>query len=288
MNKPRLWAALLAGLFATTLLCGGCKDFFHPEGPTKVPGPYPLTDEQAADAFRKTVKEALEITPAAIVLETPAEELAALETKVDEALELYAKLSQGARGTLTAEKAKLDAVKEKIGHVYSAQQFLGSHTEALAKQADDVITPEEAAALLPVLEAALEEYEALSDPVKELLKDHGTLLSSLKTKAEAILEAPKPVAVTITLQAAFEPSLEEAIVSKNDQITFTIESGPGIIAVDWYWNGELVEKAGGPSYILAAGSKPGIYELSAVVTGVSGESSARCRVTITEGKGGVE
>jgi hypothetical protein len=64
-----------------------------------------------------------------------------------------------------------------------------------------------------------------------------------------------PASITITLRAASEPSLEAAIVSKHDQITFTIESGPGMIAVDWYWDGDLAVKAGGSSYTLAAGSQ---------------------------------
>jgi hypothetical protein len=132
MKKVRLWAAVAAVM----LLCAGCKDFFHPEGPTKPdPGRYTVTDEEAAEIFREseTIKESLEIEAAGIGLGFTKEKLAAIEEKVDKALAAYAKLPQGARGALAEEKAKLDGVKQKIGHVNSAQQFQGSHTAVLAK-----------------------------------------------------------------------------------------------------------------------------------------------------------
>jgi uncharacterized repeat protein (TIGR02543 family) len=196
MNKPRLWAAL----FTALLFCAGCKDFFHPEGPTKVPGPYPLTDEQAADAFREieTVKETLEINVAAIDLDVPAEDLAALETKVDEALAAYDELSQGARSALSTEKARLDAIKEKIGHVHTAHNFRDDHTVILAKSPEELATTEEAAALLPELERALEAIGALPEGARELLAEDRALLEDLTAKAEE-LTAPPPLPVQRTL-----------------------------------------------------------------------------------------
>jgi uncharacterized repeat protein (TIGR02543 family) len=187
MKRVRLWAVLLAAL----LLCAGYKDFFHPEGPTMPDsGRYTVTDEEAAEIFREseTIKEALKIEVTEIGLDFTEGELAAIEAKVDEALAAYAKLPEGARGAVAEEKAKLDAVKQKIGHVYSAQQFRDAHTAVLEKQADDVNTIEDVTALLPVLDEALKEYEALAEPVKELLKGHGTVLKNLKAKAEAITE----------------------------------------------------------------------------------------------------
>jgi uncharacterized repeat protein (TIGR02543 family) len=205
MNRPRLWAAL----FTALLLVAGCKDFFHPEGPTRIIEP-PLTDEQAADEFKETLKEALAINAVAINLDVSAEDLVDLAVKIDEALAAYDKLSQGARSALSAEKARLDAAKEKIGHVNSARQFQVGHRAVLEKQAEDVNTMEDVAALLPGLEKALEAYETLPEPVKELLKDHGTLLGSLKAKADEIIEASKPVIVTISFDS-HEGSPVEAI-----------------------------------------------------------------------------
>jgi uncharacterized repeat protein (TIGR02543 family) len=196
MNKPRLWAAL----FAALLLVAGCKDFFHPEGPTKAPPP-PLTDEQAADAFREieTVKEALEINVAAIDLDVPADDLAALETTIDEALAAYDELPQGARSALAAEKARLDAAKEKIGHVRVASGFQNDHQELLQQTPEELVTAEEAAVLLPELNEALEAIEALSEGAQELLAEDKALLEDLKAKAEE-LTAP-PVQHTITFDS---------------------------------------------------------------------------------------
>jgi uncharacterized repeat protein (TIGR02543 family) len=205
MKRVRVWAAVAAVM----VLCAGCKDFFHPEGPT-MPGlgRYPVTDEEAAEIFRENeaVKEVLEIKAEAIDLDAPEGELADFEAKVDEALAAYAKLPEGARGALAAEKAKLDAVKQKIGHVNSAQGFLkGSYAEVLDKQADDVTTIEEVMELLPVLEKALDEYEALDEPVKVVLKskgkDHGAPLGSLKAKVDEIIAASEPVIVTVSFDS---------------------------------------------------------------------------------------
>jgi uncharacterized repeat protein (TIGR02543 family) len=199
MNKPRLWAAL----FATLLLCGGCKDFFHPEGPTKVPPP-PLTDEQAADAFREieTVKEALAINAVEIDLDVPAEDLAALEATIDEALAAYEELSQGARSALSAEKAKLDGAKAKIGHVRVASGFQDDHQELLQQTPDELDSAEEAVALLPELNEALEAIEALSEGAQELLAEDKALLEDLKEKAEELTAPPPPpVQHTITFDS---------------------------------------------------------------------------------------
>jgi uncharacterized repeat protein (TIGR02543 family) len=197
MNKPKLWTALLAAL----LLVTGCKDFFHPEGPTKVPEP-PLTDERAAAEFKEAVKEALKIEVVEIVLEASEEELAALEAKVDEALAAYAKLPEGARSALSAEKAKLDAAKEKIGHVNSAHSFQDDHKELLLQTPEELVTPEEAAALLPELNEALEAIGVLPEGAQELLAEEIALLEDLKEKAEELTAPPPPpVQHTITFDS---------------------------------------------------------------------------------------
>jgi uncharacterized repeat protein (TIGR02543 family) len=217
MNKPRPWTAL----FAVLLLVGGCKDFFHPEGPTKVPPP-PLTDEQAAEAFRETetVKEALEINAGAIDLDVPTEELVALETKVDEALAAYEELSPGTRSALSAEKAKLDGVKEKIGHVYSAHGFRDDHTVILARLPGEIETEEVAAALLPVLEAAPEAIGALPEGAQELLAEDTALLESLKEKAEELTAPPPPpVQHTITFDSHRGSELPPVTANEGTPVT---------------------------------------------------------------------
>jgi uncharacterized repeat protein (TIGR02543 family) len=150
--------------------------------------------EQAADAFREieTVKEALKINAPAIDLDVPADELIALEAKIDEALAAYDELSQGARSALSAEKARLDAVKEKIGHVYSAHDFRDDHTVTLAKNPEELTTPEAAEDLLPELNEALEAYEALPEGAQELLAEDIALLEDLKEKAEELTAPPLP------------------------------------------------------------------------------------------------
>jgi uncharacterized repeat protein (TIGR02543 family) len=147
-------------------------------------------DRQQADDFKESdaVKEALEKDAAEIGLGDKAEDLANAKTKVDEALAAWDKLPEGAKEALAEEKARLDAVKQKIENVDNAHEFQGSHTETLAKKADDVKTLEDVTALLPGLEKALEEFDILPDPVKELLQDDIALLESLKQKAETIVE----------------------------------------------------------------------------------------------------
>jgi hypothetical protein len=111
MNRLKLWAAL----FAALLLAVGCKDFFHPEGPTKVPGPHPATDEEAAEIFREseTIKEALEIEVTEINLDVSAEDLVDLEAKIDAALAAYDKLSQGARAFLPEKRPNWTRQKKR-------------------------------------------------------------------------------------------------------------------------------------------------------------------------------
>jgi hypothetical protein len=287
MNRPRPWAALFAVLFATALLCGGCKDFFHPEGPTKTPEPYPLTDEQAANAFREieTVREALEINVAAIGLDVPAEDLAALETKVDQALADYDQLSQGTRSALAAEKAKLDTIKEKIGHVNSALDFQKEHEAALAKSPEELESPEEAAGLLPELKEALKAIEALSEGAQELLEDDIALLEDLKAKAEELTAPPPPQAAPITIHLETVPDdpalAEQSVPVTEGDNTTTFNAAGGYTSHAWYWDGDLQSGQTGPAYTLTGEEAAGIHELFVVVSGEGGKPlSARCKVTI--------
>jgi uncharacterized repeat protein (TIGR02543 family) len=192
-GKPGLRIRAFAGTVLTVLalVLGSCSQ------PTQAPPPINEA-EQAVDAFRETeaVRAALETEPAAIGLDT--EDLTDLKEKVDEALAAYDKLSQGARSALSAEKASLDAIKEKIGHVYSAHGFRDDHEEILAKSPSQLQTPADAAALLPDLYAALDAFEDLPESAQELLPDDKARLESLLAKAETL---QPPTRHTITFDS---------------------------------------------------------------------------------------
>jgi hypothetical protein len=117
----------------------------------------------------------------------PPAELAALEAKVDAALAAYEELSEGTKMQLAAEKAKLDALKTKIGHVQTAHAFQDNHAEALAQTPEGIEggAPEEVAGLLPKLQAALAAAKALPKTAQGLVQDDIAPLESLATTAEA-------------------------------------------------------------------------------------------------------
>jgi uncharacterized repeat protein (TIGR02543 family) len=148
-------------------------------------------DNQKVGDFKEngTVKEALEQDAAEIGLDAAPEDLAGIEKKVDAALAEYAKLPEGAKEALAGEKAKLDAVKEKIGNVNTAHDFQDTYGEALEKAPDDLKTLEDVTTLLSDLNKALDEIKALPGPVQELLADEIARLESLKEKAEEIADA---------------------------------------------------------------------------------------------------
>jgi uncharacterized repeat protein (TIGR02543 family) len=148
--------------------------------------------QEKVDNFRNdgTVREALEKDAGEIGLDT--EDLAGIEATVDGALAKYAALPAEAREALAGEKAKLDAVKAKIGNVNAAHTFQDSYGEVLGKSPDDVKTLADATALLPELEEALEGLNALPAPVKGLLAEEIALLENLEKKVGEIVEANAP------------------------------------------------------------------------------------------------
>jgi uncharacterized repeat protein (TIGR02543 family) len=165
--------------------------------PTQAPPPINEA-EQAEEEFREdeAVREALETEPAAIGLDT--EDLDDLTAKVNEALATYEKLPTEAKEALAEEKTALDAVKEKISHVGSAQSFRKGHEETLAKNPSQLQTPADAAAFLPDLYAALEAFEDLPEAAQELLPDDKARLESLLAKAETL---KPPVRHTLTFDS---------------------------------------------------------------------------------------
>jgi tetratricopeptide (TPR) repeat protein len=148
-------------------------------------------EQQAVDDFKnnEAVKEALAQDPGEIGLDAAEEDLAAIEAALEEALEAYRDLPGKAQEALAEEKVKLEAIKEKIENVNAAHDFQDSHGEALGKSPDDLTGLEDAAALLPELEQALEAAKALPAAAQELLKDDIERLEELKEKAEEIVDA---------------------------------------------------------------------------------------------------
>jgi uncharacterized repeat protein (TIGR02543 family) len=99
-----------------------------------------------------------------------------------------------------------------------------------------------------------------------------------------------PASIEINLvDPSVDPSFEGITLSVGQTATFTVESESGIAAVIWLWNGEPIAGATAASYDLPSNLRPGIYELSVVVTDSSGERfSARRRVAISAEQGGAE
>ncbi|MDR2404175.1 MAG: InlB B-repeat-containing protein [Spirochaetaceae bacterium] len=152
-------------------------------------------EEQAAvDNFTndETVKEALSQDAGGIGLDFPEDNLADLEGKVDEALAAYDALSSREQEVLSEEKAKLDAIKEKIENVNTAHDFQDTYEKALEKKPDDIKGLDDATALLPDLTKALEEANGLPEAVKILLAEDIAHLESLKEKAEEIAAENAP------------------------------------------------------------------------------------------------
>jgi uncharacterized repeat protein (TIGR02543 family) len=142
--------------------------------------------KEAADSFENNaaVKEALEQDAGEIGLETGG--LAGIEVKIDEALAEYAALPADAKEKLAGEKAKLDAVKEKIGNVNNAHDFQNNYNNVLAADPGALKNLEDVAALLPGLDEALGALNALPGGAKDLLGDEIAKLESLKDKAGQI------------------------------------------------------------------------------------------------------
>jgi uncharacterized repeat protein (TIGR02543 family) len=149
------------------------------------------SDEQTAvNGFKDTgaVKDALNAVAGNIGLDLPAADLAGIETNVDAALTAYNNLSANAKTALATEKVKLDAVKEKIGLVNSAREFLDEYWDKKVFEAGpDTLKTEEAAALFPLVNEALEELRALPEAVRDLLEEKIGRLESLKEKAEELI-----------------------------------------------------------------------------------------------------
>jgi uncharacterized repeat protein (TIGR02543 family) len=91
-----------------------------------------------------------------------------------------------------------------------------------------------------------------------------------------------PASILITLHPSSKPSIisTKTEISINQGATFTIETGSTDIA--WHWNGERIPEQTAASYTLEPYSirRPGIYELSVVVTEGGEKLSAWCRVII--------
>jgi hypothetical protein len=165
MTKRFLKAVILGGL-VLALFLGGCN---NPAGGGNAA-------QEAADNFKSGQSGVLDKTADTVGLGD--------EAAVDAALTAYAALSAEAKELLTAEKAKLDALKAKIAELKAAataeelaEAFRTGHATVLGKTADTVALGDEAA-----VNAALSAYGKLSDGAKALLTAEKSKLDSLKTK----------------------------------------------------------------------------------------------------------
>jgi uncharacterized repeat protein (TIGR02543 family) len=148
-------------------------------------------EQEKVNSFKKdeTVDEALKTDTGTISLDTAGEKLTAVKDNVDAALETFGKLTAREQEALSEEKAKLNALKEKMESVSAAQDFQDTHGEMLGKNADALKSLADVETLLPGLAEALETLNTLRDPVKELLVDDIARLEDLKDKVGEIVNA---------------------------------------------------------------------------------------------------
>jgi uncharacterized repeat protein (TIGR02543 family) len=234
-------------------------------------------EQKRIDDFKnnETIQEALETDAGEIGLDVPAEDLTGIEAKVADALAAYEQLGAKEQEVLAAEKAKLEATKEKIGNVNDAHEFQDTHEAVLEQNPEDLATLADAETLLPELEQALEGLNKLPDPVKELLAEEVARLEDLKAKAEAIINESGPPPLTGAVSIAGTAKVGEALTINTDSL-----DGTGGISYQWARgdtaDGAFADISGATNetYTLAAEDQGKYIRVTTSRAGYSGTTSS--------------
>ena len=140
-----------------------------------------IAEQEAQDAevakFKSENADALAKTPETVTVSDKA--------AVEKAIADYAKLSPAAQAKLTAEKANLDALKEKIAEQEAQDaevaKFKSENADALAKTPETVTVSDKAA-----VEKALADYAKLSPAAQAKLTSEKTKLEAMKVKLKSL------------------------------------------------------------------------------------------------------
>jgi hypothetical protein len=169
MKMKKISNVALASVMATSTMASSMTSVFA-DDPKEAKAVVLSTEEQTViDKFKEDYK---------VLLDKKVDEVTKLDKEaITKALAEYDKFNANVKESLKAEFAKLKDMNLRIEHIEKFDKFKEDNKEILAKKVENVDIKDKDA-----VSKAVNDFNALVDPVKAMLKSEGELLKSFSTK----------------------------------------------------------------------------------------------------------
>lgn len=169
MKMKKISNVALASVMATSTMASSMTSVFA-DDPKEAKAVLLSTEEQTViDKFKEDNK---------VLLDKKVDEVTKLDKEaITKALAEYDKFNANVKESLKAEFAKLKDMNLRIEHIEKFDKFKEDNKEILAKKVENVDIKDKDA-----VSKAVNDFNALVDPVKAMLKSEGELLKSFSTK----------------------------------------------------------------------------------------------------------
>lgn len=169
MKMKKISNVALASVMATSTMASSMTSVFA-DDPKEAKAVVLSTEEQTViDKFKEDYK---------VLLDKKVDEVTKLDKdSITKALAEYDKFNANVKESLKAEFAKLKDMNLRIEHIEKFDKFKEDNKEILAKKVENVDIKDKDA-----VSKAVNDFNALVDPVKAMLKPEGELLKSFSTK----------------------------------------------------------------------------------------------------------
>lgn len=169
MKMKKISNVALASVMATSTMASSMTSVFA-DDPKEAKAVVLSTEEQTViDKFKEDNK---------VLLDKKVDEVTKLDKDaITKALAEYDKFNANVKESLKAEFAKLKDMNLRIEHIEKFDKFKEDNKEILAKKVENVDIKDKDA-----VSKAVNDFNALVDPVKAMLKPEGELLKSFSTK----------------------------------------------------------------------------------------------------------
>ena len=169
MKMKKISNVALASVMATSTMASSMTSVFA-DDPKEAKAVVLSTEEQTViDKFKEDNK---------VLLDKKVDEVTKLDKEaITKALAEYDKFNANVKESLKAEFAKLKDMNLRIEHIEKFDKFKEDNKEILAKKVENVDIKDKDA-----VSKAVNDFNALVDPVKAMLKSEGELLKSFSTK----------------------------------------------------------------------------------------------------------
>lgn len=169
MKMKKISNVALASVMATSTMASSMTSVFA-DDPKEAKAVVLSTEEQTViDKFKEDNK---------VLLDKKVDEVTKLDKEaITKALAEYDKFNANVKESLKAEFAKLKDMNLRIEHIEKFDKFKEDNKEILAKKVENVDIKDKDS-----VSKAVNDFNALVDPVKAMLKSEGELLKSFSTK----------------------------------------------------------------------------------------------------------